>query len=581
MVAEYVLNIVNLMQSLLNNPVMLFNVEINGRKIVAKRDETILTLLNRSGIHVPTLCHMSGFTATGSCRMCVVEIEGVKDLVPACSHPVEEWMKIKTHSQRVQSARQTLVELLLANHPDDCLYCDKSGICELQKLADELIVTERKFRCKKRSVLIDRNCPAIERNPGKCILCGRCIRVCDEIIGVSAIDFVGRGSKSSIGTFMNKGLNEKTCVKCGQCIMVCPTDALKERSSLQKVISALNDRELHCVMQFSPTVPISIAEEFGLKSGKDILNLLKTGIISMGFKQVFDASYGADVTMINVAAEFVLRWKKKEKLPMFTSCCPSWMKYAEEFYPDFVGNTSSSLSPQMIMGSLIKSDYGPRRSIPAKNIFSVSVTSCTAKKYEAEKSLHAENDMTGIDAVLTTRELIKMIRLFGIKFNSLEQEPIETYFGIQSSAGRLSGTAGGTLEGIIRTIYFTLTGQEFPGYKILEIRGFKGRKEVKIKIGKNQFGFAAVSGLANAKILLDEIKNGREDLHLVEVMACPNGCINGGGQRHGSDEKIMKNRMKSLYDTDEEDMIRSAHKNPLLTDYYDQQNVQMTIEKPG
>jgi len=551
---------------------MLFNVEINGRKINAKRDETILSLLNRSGIYVPTLCYMSGFAPTGACRMCVVEIEGINDLVPACSHLIEEWMKIHTHSQRVITARRTLVELLLANHPDDCLYCDKSGLCELQKLADELNVTERKFRCKKRSVLIDRNCPSIERNPGKCILCGRCIRVCDEIIGVSAIEFIGRGSKSSIGTFMNKGLNDQACIKCGQCIMVCPTDALKEKSSYQKVIDALNDRYLHCVIQFSPTVPSSIAEEFGLKSGKDILNILKTAIIGMGFKQVFDTSFGADVTIINVAAEFISRWKSKEKLPMFTSCCPSWMKYIEEFCPDFIKNPASSKSPQLIMGSLIKSDYGPRKSIPAKNIFSVSVMPCTSKKYEAEKNRSVESNLTGIDAVLTTRELIKLIKLFGINFSSLEQEPIETYYGIQSSAGRLFGTSGGALEGIIRTIYFNLTGQEFPGYKIMEIRGFKGRKEVKIKIGKNTFGFAAVSGLANAKILLDEIRNGREDLQLIEVMACPNGCINGGGQRYGSDEKIMKTRMKNLYDADEEDMIRAAHKNPLLADNYNQSN---------
>jgi iron-only hydrogenase group A len=579
MVAGSVLKVVSLTQSLLNNSVMIFNVEINGRKITARRDETILSILNRSGIHVPTLCYMSGFAPTGACRMCVVEIEGLNDLVPACSHPVEEWMKIHTHSQRVLIARRTLVELLLANHPDDCLYCDKSGYCELQKLADELNVTERKFRCKKRSVLIDRNCPSIERNPGKCILCGRCIRVCDEIIGVSAIDFIGRGSKCSIGTFMNKGLNDQACVKCGQCIMVCPTDALKEKSSFQKVVDALNDRNLHCVIQFSPTVPFSIAEEFGLKSGKDILNLLKTAIIQMGFKQVFDTSFGADVTIINVASEFISRWKRKEKLPMFTSCCPSWMKYIQEFYPDFIENPASSKSPQLIMGSLIRTDYGPRRSIPAKNIFSVSVMPCTAKKYEAETNQSFEIDSSGIDAVLTTRELIKLFKLFGINFNSLEQEPIEIFFGVQSSAGRLFGTSGGSLEGIIRTLYFNLTGQDLPGYKIMEIRGLKGRKEVKIKIGKNYFGFAAVSGLANAKVLLDELRNGREDLHLIEIMACPNGCINGGGQRYGSDEKIIKARMKSLYDADEEDMIRVAHKNPLLTDHYNQSNGQMTSEK--
>ena len=558
---------------------MLFNVEINGRKTTARRDETILALLHRQGIQIPTLCYMNGFTPTGACRMCVVEIEGSNDLVPACSHPVEEWMKIHTHSQKVQIARKTLVELILANHPDDCLYCQRSGICELQKLADELNVTERKFRCKKRSVQIDRNCPSIERDPGKCILCGRCIRVCDEIIGVSAIEIINRGSKSSIGTSMNKGLNEQACVKCGQCIMVCPSDALRERSSLQKVIDKLYDKSYHCVIQISPAVPVSIAEEFGLRSGKDILNLLRTAIIRMGFRQVFDTSFGADMVAINVAVEFISRLKRKEKLPLFTSCCPSWVKYIDEFYPDFRNSLATSKSPQLIMGSMIKNDYGPRRSIPAKNIFSVSAMPCTAKKYEAETNRSGENAQSGIDAVLTARELIKLIKLFGISFSSLEQEPIESFFGVQSSAGRLFGTTGGSLEAIIRTIIFTMTGQEVSGNKITEIRGFKGRKEVKLKIGKNIYGFAAVSGLANVKSLLDEISNGRDDLHLVEVMACPNGCINGGGQRFGSDEKIMKARMKSLYDVDDEDMIRAAHKNPLLTDYYDQSLSGAKIEK--
>ena len=568
--AVSVLMFVSSMLSSLNNHSMLFNVEINGRKITAKRDETILTLLHRSGIQIPTLCFMNGFTPTGACRMCVVEIEGLSDLVPACSHPVEEWMNIHTHSQRVQTARKALVELILANHPDDCLYCGKSGICELQKLADELNVTERKFRCKKRLSQIDRNCPSVERDPSKCILCGRCIRICDEIIGVSAIDIINRGRRASVGTSINKGLNEKGCVKCGQCIMVCPTDALRETSSLQKVIDKLYDTNFHTVIQISPSVPVSIAEEFGLKSGKDILNQIKTAILRMGFRQVFDTSYGADISIIDTAVDFVSRLQKKEKFPMFTGCCPSWVKFVEEFSPGFRDRLTSAKSPQMIMGSLIKNDYGPRRSILAKNIFSVSVMPCTAKKYEAELNRTGDGANSGIDAVLTVRELIKLLKLFGIDFSSLGQEPIESFFGVHSSAGRLVGTSGGSLEAIIRTIFFIMTGQDISGNKIAEIRGFKGRKEVKMKIGKNIYGFAAVSGLANVKTLLEEIKNGRNDLHLVEVMACPNGCINGGGQRFGSDEKIMKARMKSLYDADEEDMIRAAHKNPLLTDYYAQ-----------
>ena len=549
---------------------MFFNVEINGIKVSAKRDETILNLLNRSGIKVPTLCHLNGFTPTGACRMCVVEVEGMPGLVTSCSHPVEEWMKIHTHSPQVLKARKSLVELLLANHPDDCLYCDRIGACELHNLADELNIHERKYRCKKKIVQVDRNCDSIERDPGKCILCGRCIRICDEIIGVSAIEVIGRGSKSSIGTSLNFGLNENACVKCGQCILVCPTNALKEKLTYNKVIEALNNKDLQCVVQFSPTVPVSIAEEYGLKSGKDVPNLLKTALLRIGFKQVFDLSFGADLNIMETVAEFMQRLSEKQKLPLFTSCCPSWLQYIEELKPEFKQNLASAKSPQLMMGAVIKNYFAPRTGILSKNIFSVAIMPCTSKKHEAKNETVQDNVGQSVDAVITIRELIKMFRLYGIDFSSLEAEQVESYFGMQSSAGRLYGTGGGALEGMIRTLYFQMTGQEIQNYKIIELRGVKSRKETKIKIGKTTFGFASVSGLANVKSLLDEIKAGRDDLHLIEIMACPNGCVNGGGQRLGSDDKILRARIKALYDSDEEEMIRAAHKNPLITELYEQ-----------
>jgi iron-only hydrogenase group A len=549
---------------------MLFNVEINGITVNAKRDETILALLNRHGIKVPTLCHMNGFTPTGACRMCIVEVEGMPGLVPSCSHPVEEWMKISTHSPRVLKARKSIVELLLANHPDDCLYCDRIGACELHNLADELNIHERKYRCKKKFIQVDRNCDSIDRDPGKCILCGRCIRICDEIIGVSAIEIVGRGSKSSLGTSMNSGHNEKACVKCGQCILVCPTNALKEKMTYPNVIDALNNKDLHCVVQFSPTVPVSIAEEYGLKSGKDVPNLLRTALRRIGFKQIFDLSFGADLNIMETSAEFIHRISEKQKLPLFTSCCPSWVRYIEEVRPEFKENLASAKSPQLMMGAIIKNYFTARTGIASNNIFTVTIMPCTSKKHEARNEILQNSSFQNVDAVITIRELIKMFRLYGIDFSTLEAEQADSYFGMQSSAGRLYGTAGGTLEGIIRTLIFQLTGQEIQNYKIMEMRGFKGRKETKIKIGKTTFGFAAVSGLSNVKTLLDEIKAGRDDLHLIEIMACPGGCINGGGQRLGSDEKLLRSRMKALYDSDEEEMIRAAHKNPLITELYDQ-----------
>jgi len=549
---------------------MLLNVEINGRKVTGRRDETILDLLSRNGIKVPTLCFMKGFISTGSCRMCVVEVEGRSDLVPACAQPVEESMKIWTHTPRVNKARKTLVELLMANHPDDCMYCARSGLCDLQDLADELLINDRKFLTRKKSGRMDNTCPSIERDISKCILCNRCVRVCNEIIGVSAIEIIGRGANSAIGTSFNKGLNDKACVKCGQCIMVCPTDALKETKSYQKIIDALSNKDLHCVIQISPSVLVSLGEELGLKTGKDVLGFLRTALYRMGFKQVFDTAFAADLTITQTAHDFVNRYKEHKPMPLFTSCCPAWTRYVEVFMPELVSNISVAKSPQQMMGSLIKEYYGPRISIPVKNIFSVSVMPCTAKKYEAENARLSGNNTRVIDTVITTREFIKLIRFYGIDFSTIEPEVTENYFNIQSSVGRLVGIAGGTLESVIRTIHFKLTGEEMHNYKVNELRGFKGRKELRLKIGKTILGFAAVSGLANVITLLEEIKAGRTDLHLVEVMACPNGCINGGGQSLRTDEKNMKARMRALYETDEEDIIRAAHKNRLVGELYPQ-----------
>jgi NADH-quinone oxidoreductase subunit G/NADP-reducing hydrogenase subunit HndD len=543
---------------------MIFTIEINGQTVTARRGETILSILNRTGIRIPTLCHLAGFTPTGACRMCVVEVEGMPGLVTSCSHPAEEWMKIHTHSPRVLKARKTVVELLLANHPDDCLYCDRAGSCELHDLASELNVKERHYRTRKPSVRVDRNCPSIERDPAKCILCGRCIRVCDEIIGMSAIEIVGRGSNSSIGTSYNKGLNINACVKCGQCIMVCPTAALKEKYSFPAVIDALNNKDLFPVIQISPGVQGSIAEDLGIKGGKDLQNLLGTALRMMGFRQIFDTSASADLMVLEISQQLTQRIKDKEKMPLFTSCCPSWVKYIEEFRPDLKKHRVTSKSPMMIMGSWIKSEFAHRMNIPGDKVFSVAVMPCTSKKHEA---ISDEKDGSVIDAVLTTRELIKMIRMYGIDFNSMEPANTEPGLGARGTAGRLSGISGGETEAVIRTFYYQMTGQEYSQVKINELRGLKNRKEVKIRIGRSSYSFAAVSGLVAARQLLDEIETGKSEFQMVEVMACPFGCINGGGQRLGTDEKALRSRMKALYDADEEEMIKAVHRNPSINDF--------------
>jgi iron-only hydrogenase group A len=555
---------------------MLFNVEINNQEVSAKKGETILSLLNRNGISVPTLCNLAGMTPSGSCRMCIVEVEGMQDLVPACSHPVEEWMRIKTHSPRVMRARRTIVELLLASHPDDCLYCDRSGACELQDLAVELNIRERRFPRKRNIVQIDKACQAIERDPSKCILCGRCILTCNNVIGVHAIDVIGRGSNSRIGTSYNKGLNFNGCVKCGQCITVCPTGALTERSSLTKVLDALHNPELTVALQFSPTTPASITEDFGLKPGKDVLNLLRTALRMIGFDYILDTSFGADVAIMEEAAEIQHRLRDRKNLPVLTASCPSWVKYIHEFRPAFIPNLLSTKSPQQIMGTLIKNYFISNEAKAHEKIFSVSVMPCTSKKYEADKETNAKDNIKNVDAVLTTRELVKLIRLSGIDLASLEPEPTDTFHGIRSSAGKLFGVAGGPLEGTVRTLYNIMTSQELSPMKISDLRGLKEIKEARIKVGKQFLNVVAVSGLANAIKVLDEIESGRDNIDILEVMACPYGCINGGGQKIGTDDKSLKSRMKAIYDVDEEEMIKVAHKNPNVGLVYER-----VFGKPG
>ncbi len=555
---------------------MQFDVEINNQTVSAKRGETIKNVLDRIGIHVPTLCYLNGFTPTGGCRMCVVEVDGISELVPSCSHPVTEWMKIRTHSPRVLKARQVLVELLMAGHPDDCLYCSRSGDCGLQKLAAEMNVTDRKYHGKRQNIQIDKACQSIVRDPAKCVLCGRCIRICDEVMGVSAIDIVGRGSESKIGTSYNKGLNTQTCVKCGQCIMVCPTGALSEKSNIQLVLNALHNPDLFPVIEFSPTVPASIGEDFNIKASKDILNILRAALKKMGFRQVFDTSMAADLTIMEEAAEFIDRLGRHEKLPLLTSCCPSWVRYLESAKPHLLDNLSSTASPQQMMGRLIKNYITTSASQKPENVFVVSVMPCTAKKYEADLDRMKDGISRNVDVVITTRELVKMIRLLGIEFNNLEPEPSDSHYGMRSTSGNLFGIAGGHLEGLIRTIHHMMTGYEMNTLKISELRGLKAKKEARIKIGKVVINVAAVSGLANAKTLIEEVEAGREEYSIIEVMACQNGCINGGGQRLSSDEKSIKSRMKAIYDIDEEEMIKVAHKSPIIIDLYER-----FLAKPG
>lgn len=545
-------------------------IEVNNKKIEAKEGEYILQALKRAGIYVPTLCHLEGLIPSGACRMCVVEVEGFNDLVPSCAYPVSEGMKIKTHTPRVINARKVIIELLLSNHPDDCLFCIRNRECELQHLAEENNINYRRFIGSKKSLPMDASSMSIVRDPEKCILCGRCVRICEEVMGVSAIDFIGRGSSTIIGPAFNEGLNISSCINCGQCIMVCPTGALSEQSHIQRVLSALANPEKVCVVQMAPSISVTIGELFGMKPGEDKQGLLVSALRAIGFNYVFDTSFSADLTIMEEATELVNRIKNNGILPMMTSCSPGWIKFVEQFYPEFIENLSTCKSPQQMLGAIIKSYFAEKMGISAENIYSVAVMPCTAKKFEASREELTNNSWDDIDAVLTTRELVKILKIKGIDFKMLEPSLPDNPFGERSSAGKIFAVSGGVLESAIRTAYYLLTKRDIPSLQIKELRGLDGIKTAYIDIDGFRLGVCAVSGLANARKVLNEIKNGRNDIHFIEVMTCPGGCIAGGGQPFNVDPEILRLRMQALYKIDEKEENKFSYKNNSILKLYEE-----------
>lgn len=543
-------------------------IEANGQKLEAKKGDTILQALKRGGIHVPTICHMEGLLPSGTCRMCVVEVEGAPGLVPACSFPAAEGMKIRTSTPTVLKTRKAIVELLLSNHPDDCLYCARNGKCDLSDLAREHGIRNRVFRGLRKRKEKDISSPSIVRDPEKCILCGKCVRVCEEVQGVSAIDFINRGSRAFVGTAFDEGMNVSCCINCGQCILVCPTAALTERSYVDEVMRVLADPGKTVVVQHAPAVSVSIAEEFGFKPGTDIDGQMVAALRRVGFKRVFDTSFTADLTIMEEGSELIQRITEGGPLPMFTSCSPGWIKFVEQFYPELLPNVSTCKSPQQMMGAVIKTFFAKRENLDPKDIVSVSIMPCTAKKFECARPEMGRDYVPDVDYVLTTRELAELFRIKGIDPGTLVPEGADTPFGERSSAGKLFGASGGVMEAAVRSAFFLLTGDEMKDYRIQDLRGMKGSKELRVKVGGLEVGAAVVSSLGQARKLMDEIKAGRSDLHFVEVMTCPGGCINGGGQPLKADQESVKARMAALYTIDKTDTLRVSHRNSQVQRLY-------------
>ena len=544
-------------------------VTINDKEYWANPGETVLQVTQREGINIPTLCYMKNFSPTGSCRICVVEVEGMKSLVPSCATPVFEGMRVHTNSPKVRRSRKTIIELLLANHPQDCLICVRNSNCELQKLSAEYGVRDFRYTGELRRNKKDIASPSIERDPNKCILCGRCVRVCHETQNVGAIDFAKRGFSSYVTPSMDSSLNTSPCVYCGQCVTVCPVGALTEKSHEKIVWEAINDPDKVVIAQTAPAVRAALGEEFGIEIGTVVTGKMISALRRMGIDKVFDTNFGADLTIIEEATELIGRIQNNGKLPMMTSCSPGWIKYVETFYPDLLEHVSSCKSPQEMTGAIIKSYYAQKLKIDPADIFVVSIMPCTAKKFESQRP-ELGYEYPDVDAVLTTRETARMIRNAGIEFSKLPDDHFDDPLGESTGAAIIFGTTGGVMEAALRTAHYYLTGTEMTDIEFSPIRGLAGVKEATVDVGGTQLKIAAVSGLKNIDTFMDRMRDKESPYHFIEVMACPGGCINGGGQPLPADPDKAQKRAEALYRIDRATPKRSSHHNESIKKLYEE-----------
>lgn len=541
---------------------MLIDIEVNGKIIKAKKEETILTALRSNGLNVPTLCVMKDLMPTGACRMCVVEIEGYEGLIPACSFPVNGWMRIKTHSPRVVTARKTIVELLLSNHPDDCLYCIRNGNCELQYLAEEMNVHDRRFFGSKKKQKIDNSSPAIVREPDKCILCGRCVRYCDEVLNITAIEFIRRGTHATIGPEFNKGINTSSCIHCGQCIMNCPTGALHEKTSPGKVSKAIYHPDKHVIAITDTAMAVSLGEEFGMKPGKDMSGTINATLRAIGFDAVFDSAFGADLYVQELVQELKKRKENGVQTPLLSGHCPAWLRHAEQTESHWLDQVTHAMPPHHQLARVLKTYYAEKKGLSPENIFVVSLNTCTAKKEEIISKDYFRNGIANIDVSMTTRETADFIKLHGIDIFQIEEELSDLPFGMASTAGKLHNLSGGLTEALIRSMFFNIKGRELRPPRITKLRNTKTVKEYAVNDEGMSLKIVAVNGMKEAMQVLEEVRLGTRQADFIEVLACKDGCIGGGGQPLRQPSENIKARRKALYEIDNKGSISVADKNP-------------------
>ncbi len=552
------------------------NLKINGMEVSVPAGSTILEAARAAGIEIPTLCYLKDVSQTGSCRMCLVEVKGGRALQAACVYPVSEGLEVYTNTPKVRDARKITLELILSNHERKCLTCVRSRNCELQTLADELGVTEISYEGIRNEYPIDDLSPSIVRDNNKCVLCRRCVNMCKNIQTVGAIDTVNRGFKTQIACAFEKSLNAVSCVNCGQCIAVCPVGALREKDSTDEVWSALADSGKHVVVQTAPAVRAALGEEFGMEMGTPVTGKMVAALRRLGFDKVFDTDFAADLTIMEEGTELISRIKNGGKLPMITSCSPGWIKFCEHNFPDMLDNLSSCKSPHEMFGAVIKSYYADKAGIAPKDIYVVSVRPCTAKKFEAKREELSVNGLADVDAVITTRELAKMIKQAGIRFDKLPDEKFDVPFGEEATgAGVIFGATGGVMEAAIRTVADILDGTSHKDVDYEAVRGLEGIKLASVEAGGRKIRAAVAHGLGNARALIEKVKSGEISVDFIEIMACPGGGVNGGGQpivpsSVRMDADIRAERAKAIYSEDKSLPLRKSHDNPYIKQLYDE-----------